>query len=232
MLLILGTAHVLDLSIGIERAIRDFNPDIVALELDKDRWIALNSPSSSRNEGPLFVKILAYLQKRLSEVFGSPPGSDMLAAADVARRTGSSLAFIDLPIIPVLQKSWNSMSLKEKSFLFFEMISLSLGFQKVDEQIENSNWDFSKQLNEFAIRYPTLKNQLIDRRDKFMALSLVKLFRKQTKENPIRIVAVVGEGHLAGLSTALSSLNPKIIHLKDLIKMCEGDSYTVTINSN
>ena len=108
MLLILCTAHVLDLSIGIERAIRDFNPDIVALELDKDRWIALNSPSSSRNEGPLFVKILAYLQKRLSEVFGSPPGSDMLAAADVARRTGSSLAFIDLPIIPVLQKSWNS----------------------------------------------------------------------------------------------------------------------------
>ena len=38
MLLILGTAHVLDLSIGIERAIRDFNPDIVALELDKDRF--------------------------------------------------------------------------------------------------------------------------------------------------------------------------------------------------
>ena len=232
MLLILGTAHVLDLSIGIERAIRDFNPDIVALELDKDRWAALNSPSSSNTEGPLFVKILAYLQKRLSEVFGSPPGSDMLAAADVARKTGASLAFIDLPIIPVLQKSWNSMSLKEKSFLFFEMFSLSLGFQKVDKQMENSEWDFSKQLDEFAIRYPTLKEQLIDRRDKFMALSIIKLFRQQTKENPIRIVAVVGEGHLEGLSSSLSSLNPKIIQLKDLIKMCEGDSYTLTIQPN
>ena len=43
------------------------------------------------------------------------------------------------------------MSLKEKSFLFFEMLTLSLGFQKVDKQIENSDWDFSTQLDEFAI---------------------------------------------------------------------------------
>ena len=232
MLLILGTAHVLDLSIGIERAIRDFNPDIVALELDKDRWIALNSPSSSKKEGPLFVKILAYLQKRLSEVFGSPPGSDMLAAAAVARKIGASLAFIDLPIIPVLQKSWNYMSLKEKSFLFFEMLTLSLGFQKVDKQIENSDWDFSTQLDEFAIRYPTLREQLIERRDKFMAMSIIKLFRKQSHENQPRIVAVVGEGHIEGLSKSLSTLNPKIIHLKELVKMCKGDSYTLTIQSN
>ena len=232
MLLILGTAHVLDLSIGIERAIRNFNPDIVALELDKDRWIALNSPSSSKKEGPLFVKILAYLQKRLSEVFGSPPGSDMLAAADVARKIGASLAFIDLPIIPVLQKAWSSMTLKEKSFLFFEMTSLSLGFQKVDKQIENSDWDFSTQLDEFAVRYPTLKEQLIERRDKFMAMSIIKLFRKQSHENPLRIVAVVGEGHIEGLSKSLSKLNPKIIHLKELVKMCKGDSYTLTIQSN
>ena len=232
MLLLLGTAHVLDLSIGIERAIRNFNPDIVALELDKDRWAALNSPSPSRNEGPLFLKVLAYLQKRLSEVFGSPPGSDMLAAASTARKIGATLAFIDLPIVPVLKKSWFSMPFKEKSYLFFEMLSLFLGLNKVEKQIEKSDWDFSSQLAEFAIRYPTLREQLIERRDRFMAVSIIKLLRKQSKGNPLRIAVVVGEGHLDGLSRSLSTLNPEVIHLKELVKMCKGDSYTLTIQSS
>ena len=115
--------------------------------------------------------------------------------------------------------------------IIFEILTFSLGFNKVEKQIENSDWDFSTQLDEFAIRYPTLKEQLIERRDKFMALSIVKLFRKQAKGKQLRIVAVVGEGHLDGLSKSLSTLNPKILHLKDLVKMCEGDSYTLTIQT-
>ena len=31
---------------------------------------------------------------------------------------------------------------------------------------------------------------------------------------------------------ANDKLNPKIIHLKELVKMCKGDSYTLTIQSN
>ena len=42
-LMLIGTAHVIDLSSPLEGFIRDFNPDIVALELDRNRWFALQS---------------------------------------------------------------------------------------------------------------------------------------------------------------------------------------------
>ena len=44
-LMIIGTAHVIDLSSPLEGFIRDFDPTCIALELDKERWIALQSNS-------------------------------------------------------------------------------------------------------------------------------------------------------------------------------------------
>ena len=73
--------------------------------------------------------------------------------------------------------------------------------------------DFSKALEEFSERYPSIKTQLIDRRDAHMSVSLVKLFRTKKYD---RIIAVVGEGHIEGISTRLSFLNPEIVRLKDL----------------
>ena len=46
-LMLIGTAHVIDLSLPLERHIKNFNPDLIALELDKQRWYCLlyTSPS-------------------------------------------------------------------------------------------------------------------------------------------------------------------------------------------
>ena len=85
--------------------------------------------------------------------------------------------------------------------------------------------DFSKELAEFSERYPSIKAQLIDRRDAHMSVSLVKLF--QTKKYD-RIIAVVGEGHIEGISARLSSLNPEIVRLKDLLQR-KGNSVSFSI---
>jgi len=55
---------------------------------------------------------------------------------------------------------------------------------------------------------------LIDRRDTYMSKNLVRLLRRN---NENRIVAIVGEGHVDGMESKLSSLNPKIVRLRDLL---------------
>ena len=47
-----------------------------------------------------------------------------------------------------------------------------------------------------------------------MSKNLVKLFRNSHES---RIVAIVGEGHVDGMKSKLSSLNPKIVRLRDLL---------------
>ena len=63
-LMLIGTAHVIDLSLPLERNIRNFDPDLVALELDKQRWYALKS-SSKDLQGPFYLRILARFQRKI-----------------------------------------------------------------------------------------------------------------------------------------------------------------------
>ena len=74
--------------------------------------------------------------------------------------------------------------------------------------------DFTKELNDFSVNYPVIKSHLINRRDTHMSKNIVKLFRK---DNRAKIAVIVGEGHIDGMSKKLSTLNPKIIRLKELL---------------
>ena len=74
--------------------------------------------------------------------------------------------------------------------------------------------DFTKELREFSVNYPTIKSHLIDRRDTYMSKNIVKILRYN---HDSRIVAIVGEGHVDGIKSKLSSLNPKVVRLKDLL---------------
>ena len=87
--------------------------------------------------------------------------------------------------------------------------------------------DFTKELKQFSVSYPVIKKHIIDRRDTYMAKNLVKLFRKNNRS---RIVAVVGEGHVDGMAHKLSSLNPKIVRLSDLLSRKENTvSFSIKI---
>jgi len=212
-LMIIGTAHVIDLSVPLEGFIRDFDPTCVALELDRDRWLALQTKSQS-SEGPIILRFLSRIQKHLGESFGSSPGSEMLVAGNIARLLGSDIKLIDRPILPTIMDAWRNMPwiefwriIKDSIFSFIGRSDMNFG----DGMISG---DFTKELNEFSVNYPVIKSHLIDRRDTYMSKNLVKLLRNNHES---RIVAIVGEGHVDGMKTKLSSLNPKIIRLKDLL---------------
>ena len=177
-LMLIGTAHVIDLESPLERYIKEFDPDAVALELDKERWFSLRA-NKRRSGGPIFVRLLARLQDYLGETFGSSPGSEMLAAAKIARSIGADVNLIDKPILPTLKEAWKAMPWNE----FWSLISDSLvsfvdgGDLNLNESMRTG--DFTKELDEFSSKYPSIKFQLIDRRDSYMAINLVKLFRRK-----------------------------------------------------
>jgi len=207
--MLIGTAHVIDLKTPLEIYIREFEPHAVALELDRERWFALNS-GKKRSRGPVFVRALARLQEYLGDTFGSSPGSEMLAAAKIARTIGADVNLIDKPIIPTLKGAWKNMP-----WIIMDSLISFVGGGDLNLDQSMKTGDFSKELEEFSERYPSIKAQLIDRRDAHMSVSLVKLFRTKKYD---RIIAVVGEGHIEGISTRLSSLNPEIVRLKDLLQ--------------
>jgi pheromone shutdown protein TraB len=87
--------------------------------------------------------------------------------------------------------------------------------------------DFSAELEEFKRQYPFLKKELIDRRDTYMSTNIVKLFRENYSQ---KIVVIVGEGHLSGMSKKLSSLNPTVVKLSDLLQNSDNSvSFSIEI---
>ena len=217
-LLLVGTAHVLELALPLERVLRTFDPDVVALELDRERWAALRAPVRPRR-GPLLLRLLASLQERLGEMLGAPPGSDMLAAGRTAQWLGVRVALVDLPVGPTLQRAWRALDWRERLALVRELAPLLAGADLLmtgpataDNPIATG--DFSRELAEFARRFPSLQRELIDRRDRYMARRLVALLRDGQ-----RVAAVVGEGHLAGLARRLARVSPQVVPLRRLLEL-------------
>jgi len=225
-LMLIGTAHVIDLSLPLERHIKNFNPDLIALELDKQRWYALKT-ESRRTEGPFYLRILARLQKYLGDSFGSSPGAEMMVATNIANSLGVKLAFIDKPILQTIQGAWKNMPWNEFYGIIKDSMISFVGGGGVSIENSMKSGDFSDELEQFALLYPSLKRELIDNRDIYMSTNIVKLFRSQRCE---RMVAVVGEGHVSGMVEKLSSLNPEVVRLSDLLQNSENSiSFSIEI---
>ena len=87
--------------------------------------------------------------------------------------------------------------------------------------------DFSSELEQFSIQYPSIKKELIDKRDLYMSTNIVKLFRTQ---NCNRMLAIVGEGHVMGMAEKLSRLNPKVVRLRDLLQNTDNSiSFSIEV---
>ena len=196
----------------------------MALELDKQRWYALKS-ESNKLQGPFYLRILARFQRYLGDTFGSSPGAEMVVATNVANSLNSKLAFIDKPILHTIRGAWKRMPWNE----FFKMIMDGLvsfvGGGDVNVERSMRTGDFTNELVQFANEYPSLKSELIDKRDHYMAMNIIKLFRTQKCQ---RIVAIVGEGHIEGMAKKLNGLNPSIVRLKDLLSD-RGNSISFSI---
>jgi len=196
-----GTVHVDPSSAATVRdTIVEMKPEVVALELDEGRMMALENPKAQRGRGAgVSFLTMALLEKFAGQMTGSPPGTDMLEAARAAKAVGSRVEFIDLPITNT-GAALRKLPRKEKAKLVVDALAslVVLPFSRI-------NWskvteDMDSQIGAFRKRYPVLSSILIDTREEHMINQLKRVMDSTTGQ----VLAVVGFGHRASLARALA----------------------------
>ncbi len=202
---VLGTSHISIESIKeVKATFKEFDPDIIALELDPLRFQALLTKKQKRSftkevqffgiKGFLLTLILGYIEKKLGEKVKIKPGTEMLTAIKLARENKKEIALIDQNIKLTIH-NLSKIPFREKSRVFFDILRAPF-MQKKKIQIDLTKVpkeEFIESiLDAVKIRYPAIYKALIGDRNKILAKNLNKL--KKEKEGK-KILAIIGAGH-------------------------------------
>ncbi len=206
-LTLLGTSHVAVQSIKeVKQLINEIKPEVVALELDKPRLIALMSTEKPKIKIQDVIKmglgtflinsIGAWIETKFGKMVGVKPGTEMKTAVLEARKINAKLALIDRDIKITLKRLRKKITWKEKFTIIYDIIMGAI-FKKGEVEKFNLQEVPSKELidklvKRVKIRYPTFYKVLIDERNKFMAKRLAQLMQNYQNQE---IVAVIGAGH-------------------------------------
>jgi pheromone shutdown protein TraB len=214
MITLIGVGHVFDIRPNVEKLIYDRMPSVVCVELDKYRYEALLNREMSR-DGPVVYKLLSRFQKKMANKYGVDVGEEMLGAIAMAKKIGAKLAFIDVDATFVFDRFWASMSFSEKLKLIIGAFGgVFVRKKQVERELKKFRENSEQYLEMFSKEFPTIKEELIDRRDMHMAKAIRKLNSEYST-----LVAVVGDGHIMGISKMLHDLELEIIRLNELREM-------------
>lgn len=209
---LVGTAHVSQNSIDeVKRAIEEFEPDVVAVELDRGRFAAIKKEGKppemddiikGGNFNETLVQwMLAYIQRKIGMDVGIEPGAEMLAAINEAESRQIPVALADRDIRITLSRFWRGMTVLEKLRLIYALMGTIVGGKGDDEEdkIDIEALTKDKDLIEMAIEEfhkfsPNGAYALIDERDAYLAHSLLRLSQRHEK-----VLGIVGAGHMKGI---------------------------------
>jgi pheromone shutdown-related protein TraB len=210
---LIGTAHVSERSVAeVREVIAREKPEVVCVELDKQRYEALTQDTAFRNldvfkvirEGKSLY-LLAHLaltsyQRRMGAALGVKPGSELLAAVDAARATGSRVELVDRDINITLKRTWANVGLWKRSMLLSSLL-VGFGDDKDAEPVTKESIEklkeqraLSEMLTELSKAMPEVKVPLIDERDEYLADSI-----RKAGSGASSVVAVVGAAHVPGI---------------------------------
>jgi pheromone shutdown-related protein TraB len=212
---LIGTAHVSRESIDeVTTAIREEKPGMVCVELDEgrfssiakqDSWERLNV-SKVLKEGKGFLLIanmaLASFQRRLGNELGVKPGEEMIASVNTAKELGIAYSLCDREIQVTLRRAWSRCGLWSKCKLLATLLSSAFASEKLNaEEIESmkNSTELDGMMAELANYLPTVKETLIDERDRYLATKIWAAVG-QTDGSTL---AIVGAGHLQGIQVQL-----------------------------
>lgn len=211
---LLGTAHVSRASVEAVRhliATREF--DRIAVELDEHRHQSLTRPDAWREidlfriiregkAGVLAANLaLGAYQRRLAEQFGVEPGAELKAACVDGAARGLPVELIDRDVGITLKRAYAAVGFVDKLSIVGGIVAGAISNDEISEQdIEKLKEGdiLTSTFDEFARSSPPLHHALIVERDRYMARRLADSSRSGE-----RVLAVVGAGHLAGITRAL-----------------------------
>ena len=224
---LLGTAHIATSSVeAVRQQIAEYQPDVVAVELCKSRHDALVSDRRLDREGLLKVikegkapmvlmqSMLSAEQRKLGINEGQQPGAELLAAVQAADEVGCEVALVDRDIQTTLRRAWKRMKFREKWRLLTSLLEDDDEDDvDVNELLQDSDL-LSSMMEELKGFSPGAGEVLIDERDTYIASKIAQLGTER------RVLAVLGAGHLQGVSAKLSGddLSIESDHLDTLPK--------------
>ena len=120
-LVFLGTSHIARQSLNeVKRHIESEKPDIIALELDrnrlnflmgkKERKIELRAIRQVGLKGFIFSLLGSWAERKLGKIVGVAPGSEMKQAVKIARKEKIGIALVDQNIEITLQRLSKSIT--------------------------------------------------------------------------------------------------------------------------
>lgn len=217
-LTIIGTAHVSAESVKeVKDEIYKQHPDVVAIELDKDRYVRLKQKMAGieedqdisvtqiikENKVMLFFtsSILSYFQSKIGEDVDVEPGAEMVGAIEASEDLGIPIALIDRHISITLQRGINSMSFIEKAKFMVGLLGSALGFgdeEEIDiEEMKNPE-NIDELMEMFKDEIPSVYETLVHERDAYLAGKILQIPQDH-------VIAVVGAGHKPGIEQYLDS---------------------------
>lgn len=209
---LLGTAHVATASVeAVRENIANWGPDIVAVELCKSRHSALTQDRRLDKEGLLKVikegkapmvllqSLLAAEQRKLGIDEGQQPGAELLAAVTAAEEAGLEVSLVDRDIQTTLRRAWNKMGFREKFGLMWALLAEDEDEEELELEKVLADKDLLTSLmEELREVSPGAGEVLIDERDEFIARKISDIRGER------KVLAVLGAGHLDGVSKYLS----------------------------
>lgn len=233
-LTIIGTAHVSEESVNeVKDAIYQQHPDVVAIELDKGRYIKIRKQMMGieedetisvtniikENKVGLFLTttLLGYFQSKIGADVDVAPGSEMIGAIEASEDLQIPIALIDRDITTTLQRALNKMGFMEKAKFMFGLISSVLGFDDETDEIDIEELKNPENLDElmemFKDETPSIYEVLVHERDAYLAGKIMQIPQDH-------VIAVVGAGHKPGIERYLD--NPQTLpQLEDLEKITD-----------
>lgn len=207
--ILVGTAHVSEQSAElVENIIRRFSPEVVCLELDAARLQMLTDPDGWKKtdifqvirsgRGYLLIAqlILASFQKRVASRLGTKPGDEMRRALSVCKELSIPTKMVDREIKITLKRTWRRCGWRDSFRLLFSLAGSSGSTEEITEETIERLKDrdlLNELVDELSKTLPSIKDTLIDERDSYMAAKL-------GSEKAPTVLAVVGAGHLKGMS--------------------------------
>lgn len=229
---LLGTAHVSRSSaeqVAAELESRAYQA--VAIELCPSRFDALNNPDrlaeldlmQVMREGKASMVManlaMAAYQQRLGEQLDIEPGAEMRMAVDQAEKHALPVVLIDREIGVTLKRTAGNLSWWQRAVLFSGLVTSLVSREEVSEEdIEHLKEGdvLETTFAEFAHDRQDLYQPLIAERDRYMAAKL----RETAAQHPGRpVLAVVGAGHLDGISRHLKDDDDPATTLRELERL-------------
>ncbi|MDP6845409.1 MAG: TraB family protein [Candidatus Nanoarchaeia archaeon] len=213
---IIGTSHISEQSVDeIKKTVAEFKPDIVAVELDSQRYAALMSRRRRKLKlrsalklgffGFLFYIVGSISQKILGKKTGQQPGIDMKTGILEAKKSGAKVALIDRDISETLYRLSKKVPAREKSKLVFYLLFGGFSKNKINLDLSKVPKDklVHKLISELSHKFPGFYRVLVAERDTYMQ-NQVQLIAHKFPDS--KLLIIIGAGHKEKMKKFVSKL--------------------------